>query len=140
MYPERSVTSGENDADRFRNAAAYTDSVLGDFFRAARKQPWYDSTLFVLVADHAHELPKGRDIVFPIGRWDPIGTTFGTPVLERYRGQRVHAVGVPHDLPRTLLAQLDLDSRSFDWNRDLLSPGVHFAYFARRGLRNLGHT
>ena len=119
---------GENDADRFRNAAAYTDSVLGDFFRAARKQPWYDSTLFVLVADHAHELPKGRDIVFPIGRRIPL-VLFGTPVLERYRGQRVHAVGGHHDLPRTLLAQLDLDSRSFDWSKDLLSPGVRdFAY------------
>ncbi len=50
-------------------------------------------------------------------------------MLERYRGQRVHAVGGHHDLPRTLLAQLDLDSRSFDWSKDLLSPGVRdFAY------------
>jgi phosphoglycerol transferase MdoB-like AlkP superfamily enzyme len=119
---------GDNDADRFRNAAAYTDSVLGDFFRAARKQPWYDSTLFVLVADHAHELPKGRDIVFPVGRRIPL-VLFGTPLLERYRGQRVHAIGGHHDLPKTLLAQLGLDSRAFDWSKDLLSPGVQdFAY------------
>ncbi len=32
----------------------YADQSLKDFFQAARKEPWFDNTLFVLVGDHGH--------------------------------------------------------------------------------------
>ena len=34
----------------------YTDMALREFFNAASKEPWFDSTLFVLTADHTNEL------------------------------------------------------------------------------------
>jgi Sulfatase len=35
---------------------AYTDRVLGDYFREASKQPWYDRTIFIVTGDHTfHE-------------------------------------------------------------------------------------
>ena len=37
----------------------YTDDALRQFFRFARRQPWYNRTLFVLLADHAQL--SGRD-------------------------------------------------------------------------------
>ena len=33
-------------------AVKYTDYAIGDFIRKARKKPWFDSTVFVIVADH----------------------------------------------------------------------------------------
>ena len=34
---------------------AYADLALREFFRAARKQPWYANTLFILTADHTSQ-------------------------------------------------------------------------------------
>ena len=33
----------------------YTDNALRKFFDSARKQPWYDNTIFVITADHTNE-------------------------------------------------------------------------------------
>lgn len=33
-------------------AVKYSDHAIGEFFREARKRPWFDNTLFVIVADH----------------------------------------------------------------------------------------
>ena len=35
---------------------AYSDHALGEFFREAAKQPWFDNTLFVITADHTSQL------------------------------------------------------------------------------------
>ena len=37
-------------------AVRYADQSLRDFFRSASKMPWYKNTLFVLTADHTHEV------------------------------------------------------------------------------------
>ncbi|MBV5337748.1 MAG: sulfatase-like hydrolase/transferase, partial [Deltaproteobacteria bacterium] len=37
----------------FVNSVAYTDHGIGEFFALARKESWYDSTLFILMADHS---------------------------------------------------------------------------------------
>ncbi|MCO5268931.1 MAG: LTA synthase family protein [Brumimicrobium sp.] len=60
-------------------AVAYTDMSLRLFFEEAKKQPWYDNTIFVLVADHT---PTGVTSRFaqqigmfeiPIAFFDPSG-------------------------------------------------------------------
>ena len=33
----------------------YTDMALGKFFATARKQPWFDNTIFVLTSDHTNQ-------------------------------------------------------------------------------------
>ena len=35
----------------------YTDEAVGDFFRAARKQPWFQNTVFVISGDHGTTVP-----------------------------------------------------------------------------------
>ena len=35
--------------------SAYTDLALREFFQVLSQEPWYDSTLFVITADHAYE-------------------------------------------------------------------------------------
>jgi uncharacterized sulfatase len=34
----------------------YTDYAVEQFFAAARQQPWYTNTLFIITADHTHKL------------------------------------------------------------------------------------
>jgi phosphoglycerol transferase MdoB-like AlkP superfamily enzyme len=38
----------------FEKTVYYSDCALRDFFEKASTQPWYDSTLFVITADHAN--------------------------------------------------------------------------------------
>lgn len=36
----------------------YSDNALREFFNYAKKQPWYENTLFVLTADHTNQLTR----------------------------------------------------------------------------------
>jgi phosphoglycerol transferase MdoB-like AlkP superfamily enzyme len=36
----------------FLNTLIYSDWALGEFFKHARQQPWFDNTVFILTADH----------------------------------------------------------------------------------------
>ena len=62
----------------------YTDMALRRFFETASKQPWYNNTLFVIVADHAvgGALDKYKTSVgsvrIPILFFDPRGELIGS--------------------------------------------------------------
>lgn len=40
----------------FKNSIMYTDSCLFEFINQCKKEAWYNNTLFVLVADHGHDI------------------------------------------------------------------------------------
>lgn len=42
-------------AHPMHTVSAYTDFALREFFRQVSKEPWFDSTLFLITADHAYE-------------------------------------------------------------------------------------
>lgn len=46
VYPEEELP--------IHKCIRYTDMAIGKFFEAARKQPWYHNTLFVLTSDHTN--------------------------------------------------------------------------------------
>lgn len=50
--PERYKDVFKGDPDAFRSSLRYSDYALRRFFETASQMPWYDSTLFVLSADH----------------------------------------------------------------------------------------
>ena len=45
-------------ADPALQAVEYSDHALAGFFAAAREEPWFGQTLFVLLGDHGHSLPS----------------------------------------------------------------------------------
>jgi phosphoglycerol transferase MdoB-like AlkP superfamily enzyme len=50
--PEKYKTVFNDGPSERHNAISYTDFALKKFFEKAKQQEWYDSTLFILVADH----------------------------------------------------------------------------------------
>jgi len=49
--------------DDMLQTVRYTDQAVGDFMRGARKQPWFDHTIFVFTGDHGLTIPPfGRSI------------------------------------------------------------------------------
>ncbi len=122
--PMETVIPGPDERSRFLNAHAYTDRSIGDFIRHAKQQPWWDSTLVIILADHGHRLPE-LDSQQSIRRWE----TFTIPMLWLGGALAVHdtvitTLGVQTDLPRTLLDQMGLDASAYRWSRDLLAPGT----------------
>lgn len=121
---------GTSDADQFRNSAAYTDAVIGQFLSQAKEQSWYKNTLFIIAADHGHSLPMHRNVYYPDSHRIPL-IFFGDVIKFEFRGAIVKKLGGHHDLAGTLLPQLKMKAASqFMWSKNLLNPTVKpFAYY-----------
>lgn len=112
---------GESEAARFRNSMYYTDHVLGQFLRQARRQAWWANTLVVLVADHGHHQPGNTPNHAPAKFRIPLLLTGGA-LAPAARGRSIATYGSQTDVAATLLTQLKLPATSFAWSRDLLAP------------------
>ncbi|MCK9204369.1 MAG: sulfatase-like hydrolase/transferase [Bacteroidales bacterium] len=126
---EKPLKWGDNEHE-YINAAWYTDHCLGDFFAAARNQPWFDSTLFILVADHSHNSyrnwhPESRE-------YHKVPLLFyGPAIREGFRGTTIHKLGNQHDIVATLLTQLDIPAKEFRYSKNLMNPHTpEFAYYS----------
>lgn len=52
IVPMETKIPGDDSGSKLKNAIAYTDQCLGEFFEKCKKSGLWDNTLFVLVADH----------------------------------------------------------------------------------------
>lgn len=103
----------------------YTDHALRQFFDTAKTKPWYNNTLFVIVADHA--VPgdlayyKNANGLFsiPMILYDPQG---------KLRGWEAERVVGQADLYPTLLDLLGIQQTIISFGNNMLAKeGEHFA-------------
>ncbi|MXV52214.1 sulfatase-like hydrolase/transferase [Pedobacter sp. HMF7647] len=128
--PGKSKFKGTTNEDKFMSTSFYSDSCLGDYFRKAEQKPWYKNTVFVIVADHGHRLPQSRyDIDDPHRFHIPL-LILGGAVKPEYQGTEIMKVGSQVDIAATLLNQLNLSAKTFNWSKDLLNPQTpEFAFY-----------
>lgn len=112
----------DNNANKFRSTAYYTDSVVYDFIEQAKKESWYANTLFVLIADHGHRLPAEKYELSHPNRFHIPLLFFGEAIKPEFRGKRFSHIGNQTDVAATLLQQLQLPSQHYPWSRDLFNP------------------
>lgn len=117
-------------SNKFRSTAYFTDSCLNAYFEQAKKQAWYKNTLFILVADHGHRLPRNVSEAYnPVKYHIPL-LFFGEVIKPEYRGKKINKLGGQTDIAATLLTQLGLPHHQFKWSKDLLNPTTKdFAFF-----------
>ncbi len=116
--------------DKFRSTAFYADSCLGAFIDHAKTQRWYKNTLFIVVADHGHFLPRTDLEIFDPRRYHIPLLFFGPVIRPEFKGKNIHQVGSQTDIAKTLLIQLGMDTKPFSWSKDLLNPSAkQFAFF-----------
>lgn len=106
---------------QYINSAYYTDRCLADYFAKAKNTDWYDSTLFIIVADHSHNSYRHWPVHAPEYRHIPM-LFYGNVIKEEYRGETINRMASQTDIPTTILQQLDLNTDDFKWSRDLLNP------------------
>jgi phosphoglycerol transferase MdoB-like AlkP superfamily enzyme len=113
----------------FLNSAYYTDKCLGEYFALARKQPWFDNTIFILVADHSHNTNHNHPLVSFEYHKIPL-LIIGKPLKDDLKGTQIDCIASNTDIPTTLLKQLGLDTKDFFWSKNLFNPySPEFAYF-----------
>ncbi len=116
--PHKSKFLTNEEVGQFKNSINYTDKCLGDFFREVKKLPIWDSTLFIIVADHGHRLPSSYSS-FEEGK-------FRIPMLWlggalSVKDSIVSKTGSQYDIAATLLRQLKIDRSAFVFSKDILS-------------------
>lgn len=99
----------------------YTDYAFKKFFEAAKKEPWFDNTVFVITADHGNQIYYtdyyGKAInrgAIPILIYTPNGSLIGE---NRDLAQQI-------DIYPTLLDLIGYDKPFRSWGRSLLSEST----------------
>ncbi len=99
-------------------AVKYTDWAIGDFIERARSRPWFDDTVFVIVADHCAAARGKTDL--PLDR-------FHIPMIvyapKHVAPARIDTVASQIDVAPTVLALLNFDYVSRFFGQDILSEG-----------------
>ncbi|WP_235964461.1 LTA synthase family protein [Pedobacter gandavensis] len=129
--PGKHKFGNANNVEQFKSTAYYTDSCINAYLNNAKKQPWYNNTLFIFVADHGHVLPKqNADISSPSRYHIPL-VFFGEVIKKEFRGKKYSNVASQVDIAATLLGQLNIPAKDFNWSKNLLNPYTKpFAYFS----------
>ncbi|MBC5773450.1 sulfatase-like hydrolase/transferase [Pontibacter sp. KCTC 32443] len=116
-----------DDVSKFRNSFYYTDWALGNFINAAKKEPWWQNTLVVLVADHGHPYPNKDENHVPSKFHIPFILTGGAVTKQ---GITIDALGSQTDIAATILSQVGLPHQEYVWSRNLLAPTTQpFAFY-----------
>ncbi|MBU1369103.1 MAG: sulfatase-like hydrolase/transferase [Bacteroidetes bacterium] len=113
----------------FINSAHYTDKALALFFETARKQSWYENTLFLIMADHSHNTYRNHPIETFDYRKIPLLIS-GPALKDSLRGKQFDLICGNTDIPATILAQLSLPREAFFWSKNVFNSCYQpFAYF-----------
>ena len=112
----------------------YTDHALRRFFERAAQEPWFDRTIFVLVADHTN-LAKHAVYKTDLGLYS-IPILFFTPDGALPAAMREDVIAQQADITPTLLHMVGYDKPYLAFGNDLLStPAQHtWAFSYNNGI------
>ncbi|PIY07988.1 MAG: hypothetical protein COZ18_14635 [Flexibacter sp. CG_4_10_14_3_um_filter_32_15] len=127
------TNKNKKEANLFRKAAYYTDWSINKFMEEAKKQSWYDQTLFIFVADHGHRLPRLYKDSHQTEKYRIPLLFYGNALSKEFlenNDNKISQIGSQTDIATTLLGQLGMDNSKFEWGKDLLNPSSkQFAFY-----------
>jgi phosphoglycerol transferase MdoB-like AlkP superfamily enzyme len=139
-FPGEHKLSFNHKDDKYVNSVAYTDACLGKFMESVKEEGWYANTLFIIVADHSHSSPVKRRIAQKERYKIPM-LWMGEVLSEQYKGKLHKKMGSHIDITSSVLAQLNLNSKSYHFGNDLFNPTtksvVPYAFHKGYGLIRL---
>lgn len=98
--------------------------------RKAAQQPWFNNTLFILVADHGHLLPENKYDINNYHRFRIPLLFYGGAIASEWRGKQIDKMGSQTDIAATLLHQINRNADAFAWSKDLFNPASKaFAFY-----------
>jgi len=100
-------------------AMRYSDWALGQFFEKARKEPYFNETLFVIVGDHGFGNEQ-QITEMDLGRFN-VPMLMIAPGIQDKFGKVDHTVGTQIDIVPTIMGRVGGDVIHQCWGRDLLN-------------------
>jgi phosphoglycerol transferase MdoB-like AlkP superfamily enzyme len=98
----------------------FTDFAIGKFLEAAQKKPWFDNTIFVIVADHCHS-SAGKNHI-PVWKYHIPLIIYAPKIIAP---QKIDRVGGQIDVAPTLLSLMNFRYKSQFLGRNLLVAHKH---------------
>ncbi|MDP4683651.1 MAG: LTA synthase family protein [Crocinitomicaceae bacterium] len=120
-FPRKNSKKWNGSEAAFMESMYYADECLNDFLTEAKTKPWYNNTIFVLVADHGHAAPEIQNPSVSAFFKIPL-LIYGEPLKKEYQGKKIDKIGSQSDIARTIAYQLKGDAEQFKWSKDLLNP------------------
>ncbi|WP_428742270.1 LTA synthase family protein [Tenacibaculum sp.] len=122
---------GKNSEENlYRSAQAYTDKAIGKFIEDAKKQPWWDNTLIIILADHGHPLPKHKGYFNSPIRFQIPMVWLGGALTKT--GITVDNVSAQSDLAYTLTDMLGGNPKQFQFGKQIFNTSnkqyAHFVF------------
>lgn len=114
-YPKGRIPEDPGARSR-KHAVKYTDWALGDFFEKVKREPFWNDTIFVVVADHGARVYGSQQI--PLKSYEIPFVVFGPAVVAEPR--RISGLGCQLDVAPTILGLLGRPYDSMFFGRDLL--------------------
>lgn len=115
-------------------AVKYTDWAIGDFLDRARSKPWFDDTIFVIVADHCAASRGKTDL--PLER-------FHIPMIiyspKHVQPKKIDWIASQIDVPPTILALLNFSYVSRFFGQDILTDNEHHPRALMANYQTIGH-
>ncbi len=110
-----------------KGAVKYTDYSIGKFIREARTKPWFDNTIFVIVADHCASSAGKTEL--PIEGYHIPMLVYSPANIESGRMERLMS---QIDIGPTLLGMLNFsyESKFFGYDMAKLEPGRERAFIS----------
>lgn len=116
----------------YLNSANYADSCLWSFYNEAKKEAWYDNTIFIFVADHSHATP----VQAKFGTKETFRIPFliaGGALKEDYKGEVFDKVVSQNCIPALVLGQMDIASDAFVYSSNpFMSDYFPYANYAEK--------
>jgi phosphoglycerol transferase MdoB-like AlkP superfamily enzyme len=114
-YPKGRIPEDPDQRQR-EHAVKYSDYALGQFFKAARREPFWTNTAFVVVADHGARVYGSQNI--PIHSYE-IPLLIAGPAVVTHPA-RIPNLGCSLDVSPTVLGLIGRPYESMFFGRDLL--------------------
>lgn len=115
-YPKGRIPE-DPEARKRLHAVKYSDYALGEFFRAAKKSPYWTNTVFVVVADHGARVYGSQSI--PIRSYAIPMLIAGPAVVKT--PMRIGHLGCSLDVAPTVLGLIGRPYETLFFGRDLLN-------------------
>ncbi len=124
-YPEGRVNIPSH--TNREGAVKYTDYAIGKFIKDAGKKPWFDNTIFVIVADHCAS--SAGKVELPVDKYH-IPMIIYSP--KNIQAQHFNRLTAQIDIAPTLLGMLNFSYKSKFFGYDIfrLEPGRERAFIS----------
>ncbi len=118
---------------KIQESIGYTDYSLRQFFKAAAKEPWYNNTLFVIVADHTSSEPTEKKYTTNVGKFR-IPILFFDPSNPNFKGVQEKNFQQIDVLP-SILDYLHINDKVVTYGKPFTSDKNYVVYY----LDNIYH-